>query len=232
MTVRRLLGLLAPYRKLVVGQITLTIFAAAMTLIPPLTYMAIADRVIDQGLHDELLMWVGIMLAAHLGSFACNWGGSAINAWLSLRVVGDLRSRLHNKLQRLRMDYHTRNESGELVGRTTSDTASLLHFLVDGLPWMLVNLLTFIALTVTLFSLSPSLALWVFIPVPVIIFGGIFFKNKLSPLAHRFGNRTARLHSHLGESIRGVKTVKASRQERCSTREVSTCQRGSRPGWI
>ncbi len=212
-TLRRLLSLLAPYKLRVTGQILLTFLSAAMTLIPPLAYMAIADQVIGENQTDKLLFWVGVMLVAHLGAFACNWGSSAINAWLSLRVVGDLRSRLHDKLQRLRMDYHTRNESGELVGRTTSDTASLLHFLVDGLPWMLVNLLTFIALSITLITLSPSLALWVFIPVPLIVFGGIFFKGKLSPLAHRFGNRTARLHSHLGESIRGVKTVKASRQE-------------------
>ena len=113
----------------------------------------------------------------------------------------------------MQMGYHNRHESGELIGRVSHDTGTLQSFLVDGLPWMLVNAVSLITIAIILLSLQPYLALFVFLPVPVLIIGGKFFHKKLLILGHRIGNRQAKMHSQLGESIRGVKAVKASSQE-------------------
>ena len=64
-----------------------------------------------------------------------------------------------------------------------------------------------------------KLALLVFLPVPVLIVGGKLFWNILRPMFHKHGNRIGRMHSMLGESVGGVRTVKSMAQEARRTRE-------------
>ncbi|HEX9885180.1 MAG TPA: ATP-binding cassette domain-containing protein [Longimicrobiales bacterium] len=212
--VRRILGLLRPYRR---RTVLLMLFAGAgvvASMIPPLTYKMIADRVLEGGRHEELLLWVTLMLAAFLlGStfqLLTNWS----NAWLGARVVADMRAQLHARAQRLKLDYHSRHESGELIGRVMNDAGELQHFLIDGMPYFLVNLLSFVSIAAILLSLSWRLALLVFLPVPILVLGGSGFWRLLRPMFHKHGNRIGRLHTLLGESIRGVRAVKSLVQEK------------------
>jgi ATP-binding cassette subfamily B protein len=95
-----------------------------------------------------------------------------------------------------------------------SDTSDLRSFLIDGVPYFLVNLLSFVTIAVILLVLDWRLALLVFVPIPVLVLGGASFWRRLMPMFHKHGNRRGRLHTILGESIRGVQTVKSLAQER------------------
>ena len=210
---RRILTVLHPYRLRVALLMVWATLGVGAAMVPPLTYKMIADRVLEEGRHEELPLWVGLMLASFLlgagFQFLTNWS----NAWLGARVVADMRARLHARAQRVRLHYHQRRESGELVGRVMSDTGELQHFLIDGVPYFLVNLLSFFTIAAILLTLSWKLALLVFLPVPVLILGGGGFWTVLRPLFHKHGNRTGRLHTILSESIHGVQAVKSLVQE-------------------
>lgn len=210
---RRVLGLLRPYRPQVAGLMTCASLGVAANMVPPLTYKAIADRVLEGGRREELLLWVGVMLAAFLVAAAFQFLTRWINAWLGARIVADLRARLHARAQRLQLLYHNRHESGELVGRVMNDAGELQHFMVDGVPYFIVNLLSFVTIAVVLLVLNWRLALLVFLPVPVLMLGGAGFWRILRPMFHKHGNRVGRLHTILGESIRGVRAVKSLVQE-------------------
>ncbi len=215
----RLARLLVPYR----GRVALLVLCSTLSVLaamtPPLVYKNITDRVIREGLASELGWWIGLILTAFLAEnlfrFLTNW----TNAWLGARVVADLRSQLHTKAQRLRLLYHNRHESGQLVGRVMHDTAELQHFLIDGLPYFLVNMLSTATIGIILVSLSWKLALLVFLPVPLLIVGGGLFWKHLHPLFHQRGNRVGALHTILSESLRGVRAVKSLSQEDRRTRE-------------
>jgi ATP-binding cassette subfamily B protein len=210
---RRLLALLRPYRARVALLMVWTTLGVAAAMVPPLTYKWIADRVIGEGHHDELILWVGVMLAAFVVSAACQFMTNWSNAWLGARIVADMRGLLHARAQRLRLTYHQRHESGALVGRVMNDTGELQHFLIDGAPYFLVNTLSFVTIAGILLSLDWKLALLVFVPVPVLILGGAGFWRLLSPLFHKRGNRVGQLHTILSESIHGVQAVKSLGQE-------------------
>ena len=137
------------------------------------------------------------------------------------------------------MSYHNQHESGELIGRVAHDTGQLQHFLIDGLPWLLVNAVSLFVIGGMLFALDPVLALAVLIPVPVFIVGSAFFHRGITAWMHRMGNRMARMHSLLGESIRGVRAVKAARQEGRRARdfdalngELVSAQIGGERTWL
>lgn len=209
----RLVKMLAPYKLRAVFLVLASSLAVAFAMVPPLTYKMIADRVLAGGMRQELPKWVGLMLGAFLLEGVFRFSTSWINAWLGAAVVGDLRSSLHAQTQRLRMSYHNRHESGELIGRIMHDSGELQHFIVDGLPYFLVNILSSISIAVILILLNWKLALMVFFPVPVLILGGRLFWTHLRPMFHKFGNRRGVLHTILGESLRGVRAIKSMAQE-------------------
>lgn len=211
---KRLLGLLEPYRWRVIALMGWTILSVGTTMIPPLVYKMVADRVIEGGRHDELGLWIGLMLVAFVVGAGSRFMTTWSNAWLGSRVVADMRSVLHARTQRLQLSYYNRHESGALVGRVMDDTQRLQQFLVDGVPFFLVNLLSFCSIGVILLVLDWKLALLVFFPVPVLVLGGGKFWTLLRPLFHKEGNRVGRLHTVLSESIQGVRAVKGLVQER------------------
>lgn len=212
--VTRLTALLKPYRFKVTVLMTLTFFMIAVQLLPPFITKQIVDRVITpKQTGGELILWVAALIGCALFFLLARLAHGRLTGWLSARLVTDLRQRLHGQLQRLHLIYHQRRESGELVGRVMNDTGELQQFLIEGLPFLISNSISFVAIAGILLSINAPLALLVFLPVPFLIFGGGFFWRKLEPLFHRRGSRISQMHTAINETMVGIKAVKAFGQE-------------------
>lgn len=209
----RLLGLLTAHKLHVALLVGSSCLAVAFSMLPPYTYKMIADRVLLGEKPNELPYWAAIMAVAFFFESVFRFVTTWINAQLGAEIVGALRSQLHTKAQQLRMTYHNRHDSGEIIGRIMHDSGELQNFIVDGLPFFLVNVLSSTSIAAILILINWRLALFVFLPVPVLIFGGKYFWSKLRPMFHKFGNRRGRIHTILSESLRGVRAVKSMSQE-------------------
>ncbi|MDR1534754.1 MAG: ABC transporter ATP-binding protein/permease, partial [Planctomycetota bacterium] len=208
---RRLLGLADRPRLAVLILATLIGLPAQMW--PPLLTREITDEVILGGRSERLPWLIAMIVLCGAVFFVSRYVATYLASWLSARLIGDLRSLLHERAQKLRLGYFSRRESGELASRAMHDTQELQHFLIDGLPYLFVNTLTFFAIAGVLLVLDWRLALVVFLPVPPLIFGVRWIWRSLHSLFQKEGNRWASLHTVLGESLRGLKTVKAAGQE-------------------
>jgi len=211
---RRLLSLLRPYKAKVAWMMAATLLMVAAQMGPPYITKMIVDEVIKGQRYDRLSLWIGVMLACGVVLLITGVVSGALMSWLGARLVTDLRNRLHAVIQRLQMSYFQRRESGEIVSRVMNDTGELQHFLIDGLPYFMVNGLSFVAIACILLRMDFGLALLVFVPVPFLICGSSLFWRRLIPLFHKQGNQTGALHSILNESIYGIKIIKAFTQER------------------
>lgn len=210
---RRLLGLLKDYRSRLAILISATLVGVVAGVVPPIMTKEIMDDVIEAGNTERLPGLVGIILLAGFVFFITRYVSTYLASWLASRLIADLRTRLHAHLQKLRMGYFSKREAGELVSRVMHDTQELQHFLIDGLPYLFVNTLSFFAIAAVLLHLDWRLALVVFVPVPVLIVGVRWIWKSLHSLFQKEGNRWATLHTVLGESMRGLKAVKAAGQE-------------------
>jgi ATP-binding cassette subfamily B protein len=95
----------------------------------------------------------------------------------------------------------------------TSDTDRVWGFLVEGVPYLLLNGLTLIGVIGLLFWTSPVLAACILAPVPLVIaIIGIFWR-PMSQMFHHVGQKWARFHTHLNESLNGIRVVKAFANE-------------------
>ncbi|MBN8217376.1 MAG: ABC transporter ATP-binding protein [Spirochaetes bacterium] len=210
----RLLSLTAPYRGRVFLLMLVTACGVGFQVLPPYITKLIVDEVIGKGQSAKLPMYIGAMAATGLLYLCMRLSNIWLSAWISARVVSDLRRELHTVVQYLRLAFFNKREPGELVGRIMHDTNELLQFLVEGLPFLLINGLLLLAIGVILVRIHWQLAIFVFLPVPVLILGGRWFWKRLIPLFHRQGSTIAHLHSTISESLAGLRVVKAFSQEK------------------
>ncbi len=218
---RRLLGMLRPYRGKVVFLLCATAVAVVSQMIPPYVTKRIVDDVIKAERPDLLTPWIMAMLGSGLLYLVARLGSGVLSSWLAARLVGDLRGALHSALQRLQLGYFSRRGSGVIVSRTMHDTQELQQFLIEGMPFLLVNSVLFVGVAAILVRLDARLALLVFLPVPFLVFGAEWFWRRLDPLFHRRGSAMSSLHSVLSESINGIRVVKAFTQEQRRAKQFS-----------
>jgi len=210
---RRILGFVRPYRGRVAVLMVSTFVTVGSQMGPPYLTKLVVDDVIERGRGPMLYWYVGGMLACGLLLLISRFVNGTLTSWLAGRVTADIRERLHGHIESLQLRYFNRRESGELVARVMHDTGELRGFLVEGLPYLLVNGLSFVTIAVILFNLDARLTVFVLLPVPFLIGGGGWFWSRLIPLFHKFGNRMGRVHTLLGETIHGIRPVKILGQE-------------------
>jgi ATP-binding cassette, subfamily B, bacterial len=217
--IRRLIGLVVPYR-LAIGLLILgTVLSVVASTAQPYITKVIVDSVIGGGLRQLLLDCILGLAGCNALLLIARFLSNSVNSWLSARLVADLRSRMHRRLQYLRLDFFLKRQTGEIVGRVMNDTAELQNFLTGGLPYFLVNSLSLVVIAAFLFRLDVRLAMMVLIPVPLLLGGGRWFWSRLIPLYSKHGAQISAVHSNLNESVRGIRVIKAFCREESRSAE-------------
>ena len=86
-------------------------------------------------------------------------------------MTADSRSQLYRRLELLSLQFYDKRQVGALMSRVTRDTERLQHFLVDGLPYLIINSLMFLGILAALLMMNWRLTLYVLIPVPLVVAG-------------------------------------------------------------
>lgn len=210
---KRIIALTFPYRPYVLLLLLITSLGVILQVLPPYLTKEIIDNVIGRGNKNMLIYYTGAMILTGFMHLIVRLVHIRLSTWISARIVTDLRGRLHKVMQYLKLNFFGRREPGELVGRIMHDTGELQQFLVDGLPFLIINSLTFVIVGVIMLKINWRLTLAVLIPLPILVFGTGWFWKKLHPLFLREGTIIGHLHSVLSESINGLRAVKASSRE-------------------
>ncbi len=213
-TLFRVLSYLAPYKK---QAVTLTLFSlvtTAVNLIPPKLQQKIIDQVLLAHAHQNMLLvyvgiWVGVLVVATLVQIAT---GRVISR-LAGSIAADLRSSVYRAIEFLQVSYFDKKQVGAITSRVTQDTDRVWGFLVDGLPYLASNALLLVGIIAYLFFIKPMLALAVLSPVPIILLVSALFWKPISQMYFRVGQKWARFHMHLNESLTGIRVVKAFAKE-------------------
>jgi ATP-binding cassette, subfamily B, bacterial len=213
-TLLRILGYLKPYRKQALLLSALSLVTTGVNLIPPRLHALIIDRVLLQHRNLSLLfvymgIWLGVLVIATLSQVATG----RVISFLAGSIASDLRASVYRAIEFLQVAYFDKKQVGAISSRVTQDTDRIWGFLVDGLPYLAANLLSLLSIVVFLFSISWKLALSVLSPVPIILLVSAFFWKPISQMYYRVGQKWARFHMHLNESLTGIRVVKAFAKE-------------------
>ena len=128
-------------------------------------------------------------------------------------VSYDIRRKIFEAMQRLSVGYYTGKQTGALMNRVNNDAQNIYWFFVDGLPFIIVNVIFVVGMLVFMAFMNWKLCLVMaaFVPVLFLFFRliGGFWKRQ----HHRLWTYDSRLNSHVSDAINGQRIIKAFARE-------------------
>ena len=219
---RRLLRYMLPYWHRAVLLALVSMVMMALGLLVPWLQKPVVDRVLSPSggaaapMADRLRLLLLIVLAMAAAEFIITSLG-VLQAWLSSfvgnRITHDIRCQLYRHLQHLSLRFYDKRELGSVISRVNQDTGSLQGFLVWGSQDLGMNLLRLVGIGVVMFAMNWRLALFVFVPAPVVILVSRVFWRRIRYQFRRMFHRWARLNAILSETLNGLRVVKVFAQE-------------------
>src|SRR5688572_7611428 len=141
-TLRRLLGLAAPYKVQFVLAAICLIIATAVTLTIPLFIQGLVDATVQQ--RDPELMTALLFAAAgvFLVQAIFNFGQTYLLSYIGERLVADLRKKVFTHLQSLSLGFYDNQRVGELTSRLSNDVTAVQAGITQNLLNLLQQVLT------------------------------------------------------------------------------------------
>jgi len=182
---------------------------------PALIDYAISHGMSGHGRFGVVAACGGLFLAAIAVTALAQRSQARVSGRLAARVMNDLRVRVFTHLQRLGLDYYTREKAGVIMTRMTSDIENLQQLLQDGLAQLVGQALTMVVITVILFVLNVELALiTIALVIPLLTLGTLWFTRASQRGYQRVRDGIAGVLGDLSESLQGVRTVAAFNRQR------------------
>jgi ATP-binding cassette subfamily B multidrug efflux pump len=160
------------------------------------------------------LLLVGFIALKGLLSFSTRW----ILIGVSRDIEFDIRNDLLDRLLTLEPEFYVRNRTGELMSRATNDLNAVRMVLGPGIMYSATTLVTMVMAIVLMFKLSPSLTLWVLLPVPVVAVVVRHFGKVIHELYEKIQASLAALSVKVQENLSGVRVIRAYAQEDAQVR--------------
>ncbi|MFD5465839.1 ABC transporter transmembrane domain-containing protein [Kitasatospora sp. NPDC127059] len=188
-----------------------SLLGMAVTALVPLVTKLIIDDVIVAHTRS-LTPWAVALLLAAVVVFGCTQVRRYYGGQLALDVQHDMRSDLFRSLGRLDGHRQDRLDTGQVVGRATSDL-QLINGLLSMLPMMTGYLLMFVMSLVVMVWLSPPLTLVALVMAPALWWVSGRSRKRLFPATWAAQQEAAAVAGVVDGAIGGVRVVKGFGQE-------------------
>ena len=208
---RRLTAYCWRYRRNVLMSFGASLLGMAVSSLVPLIPRLIIDDVITT--HSKpLTPWAVTLVLAAVAVFVLTlvrryWGGK-----LALDVQHDLRQDLFDSLTRLDGTRQDSLDTGQVVGRATSDL-QMIQGLLSMLPMMTGNVLMFLMSIVVMLFLSPLLTLIAIAMAPALWWFAQLSRKKLFPATWTAQQEAGAVAGAVDGAVSGVRVVKGFGQE-------------------
>ncbi|MCR4804909.1 MAG: ABC transporter ATP-binding protein/permease [Clostridia bacterium] len=165
----RIASYLKPYRLQFALVFIAILLSAAIGLLPSI----ITGRIVDQALVGKnLKLLVKLLIAAFATMTASQVIGvleSYINAWISSRIIFDMKNQMYAHLQSMPHSFFTSEKQGDIITRMNSDIDGVSNVISGTLTSVVSNVATVVTTIIALFAMSPKLALVGIAIVPLLV---------------------------------------------------------------
>ena len=133
---------------------------------------------------------------------------------ISQDIEHSLRTDAFNNVLDLDLAFFENKSSGRLMAILNDDVNQLETFLDNGANRLVQTATTVLVIGGTFLYISPLVAVFAFIPIPIIIFGSLRFTNRIAERYTKIRNNIENLNANLSNSITGILTVKSFNREK------------------
>lgn len=183
-------------------------------LVLPASSKYLIDDVIGNNRADLLLTLALAVGAATLVQAATSFSLSQVLGVAAQRAITEMRKTVQQHVSRLPINYFDSTKTGVLISRVMSDAEGIRNLVGTGLVQLTGGLITASIALFVLFYLN-----WRLTSITILIlgtFGGVmaFAFTRLRPVFRERGKLRADVTGRLGETLGGIRIVKAYTAER------------------
>ncbi|MCR5093978.1 MAG: ABC transporter ATP-binding protein/permease [Lachnospiraceae bacterium] len=167
--IKRILAYLKPYRFQFVFVFLAILLSAVVGLLPSI----ITGKIVDEALiNKDMQLLVRLLFMAFATLAASQIVGvleNYINAWISQRIIFDMKNQMYHHLQYMPHSFFTTEKQGDIITRMNTDISGVSSVISGTLSNVVSNAATVITTLVALFTMSWQLAIVGVIIIPLLI---------------------------------------------------------------
>ena len=165
----RIMSYLKPYWLQFLFVFVAILLSATVGLLPSI----ITGKIVDQALvGKDMALLIKLLVAAFAAltvSQAIGVLESYINAWISQRIIFDMKNQMYRHLQYMPHSFFTTEKQGDIITRMNTDISGVSNVISGTLSRIVSNIATVITTLIALFSMSAPLALVGIVVIPLLI---------------------------------------------------------------
>ena len=164
--------------------------------------------------NSDMLMLIPVaVIVIYLVKGACNYTQTILMSFIGQRVVADLRNNLYRRIQMQSLSFFTKNPTGILMSRITSDVGYVQGAVSEAVTSLFKDSFTLVCLVFVIFYRDWQLAIIAMFVFPLTIYPIAKFGGKMRGIATRAQATMGSLTALLQETISGTRIVKAFSME-------------------
>ena len=206
----------ARYKGLYILAILSTLALTILNLSAP-KILSSMTGVVEKGVDDAALTVISRLALMLLILYLLRILFRFLNNYLAHKaawyLVGDLRSRLYDKLQTLDLGFFHDKQTGDLMSRVVNDTRDFELLYAHMIPDIITNIVTFVGVLVILLTINWKLALITCAPIPLILLSGVIFAKIVRPFFTASQKSMGELNAQLQDSLSGLHEIQSFGQE-------------------
>ncbi len=215
----------ARYKGLYILAILSTLCLTGVNLAAPKVLSAMTG-IVEQGADESAFQTITLLSLLLLVLYLLRVVFRFLSNYLAHKaawyLVGDLRTRMYDKLQSLDLGFFHDKQTGDLMSRIVNDTRDFELLYAHMIPDMITNLMTFAGVLIILLSINPTLALITCAPIPLILLSGVIFSKIVRPFFKASQKCMGQLNAKLQDNLSGLHEIQSFGQEAYEKEQVNT----------
>ncbi len=211
------------YKTLYVLAILATLGLTLVNLAAP-RVLSVMTGIVSRGVTQEGLSMIGNLTLILTGLYLLRVVFRFMSNYLAHKaawyLVGDLRTKTYDKLERMHLGYFHDKQTGDLMSRIVNDTRDFELLYAHMIPETITNLVTFAGVLIVLLIINWKLALITCAPIPLILVSGIIFSKKVRPYFRISQKKMGELNGKLQDNLSGVHEIQSFGREEYETGRV------------
>lgn len=212
------------YKNLYIIAILATLCLTGVNLAAPRALSA-ATGIVERGVDEAALRQIGLLAFLLVGLYLLRIVFRFLSNYLAHKaawfLVGDLRTKTYDKLERLHLGYFHDKQTGDLMSRIVNDTRDFELLYAHIIPELITNIVTFVGVLVVLLTINWKLALITCAPIPLILLSGVIFSKKVRPFFKASQKKMGELNGKLQDNLSGVHEIQSFGRESYETEQVN-----------
>ena len=206
-TLKRILKLALPFKNLFYLSFALGILVSIVTpLRPYLIQITVYKNIIQQN-GKGLEFMAFILLLSLIVEFLVKYLFGLYSTKLGQTIMLDLRTKLFNHVQTMRLQFFDKTPVGIITTRTINDIEAINNIFSEGIINIVADVLTLLNVISFMLFINWKLALVCLTTFPIIIFATYVFKEKVRLSFNDVREKVAQLNAFVQEHISGMRIV-------------------------